>query len=140
MACSSPALAISFDANGTLHQVSFNEFSGDQIRNFVDAASLATTATGALSQTGETRVARRLWTVAAYCDVQTVYDLEALYVAWDTTRAQGEVAVISISDQTRMPTGSAALTAQGIFSASPQISQGLNGSALYLVSFALLEV
>lgn len=140
MACNSPGITIQFDESGTLHTVKFTDFGGDAVRGYVDAAAITFSATGSSSQTGQTRAARKSWTVAAHCKPADAFALEALYEAYDAVRATGATAVVAVSDETRRPSGAAALTATAVFTSAPVFDGGMNGSPVHVVSFGLTEV
>lgn len=135
-----PGITVSFSDGATLHSVRFDQFTGDFPRSFADTASLSFSATGALSQTGMTRQARRMWAVGANCSEATTYALEELYLAYDAVRATGATAVVAITDETRVADINTPITANAVFTAAPAISGGRNGSPLWTVSFALTEV
>ena len=140
MAANSPGLTIQFDANGTLHTVKFTDFGGESVRGFVDTAPASFSATGSLSQSGQTRATRRTWTVAAHVKEADSYKLEALYEAYDALRATGATAVVAVTDETRRPAGAAPLTASAIFTAAPTFDGGQNGNPNHVISFGLTEV
>lgn len=140
MACNSPGITVAFDDNGTLHSVSFTEFGGESVRSYVEAAALSFSATGSSSQTGQTRGARRMWTVSSHCKAADAYALEALYEAYDAVRATGAVAVVAVVDETRKPASASPITATAVFTSAPTFDGGHNGSPVHIVSFGLTEV
>ena len=140
MACNqSPGITIGFSGSAS-HSVRFDQFTGETPRSFSDAASASFSASGALVQSGNSRKARRLWTIASHVKAAEVYALEALYLDWDEYRASGAAAAVSVSDETRVPDPNYPILANAVFTAAPAVSGGANGALLYVVSFSLLEV
>ena len=123
------------------HKAVLTDFAGDGIpRSFADAAQISYGATGAVVQGGSSRAARRLWTVVAYCPFDVAYELEDLYVSWDTERASGKNAVVYVTDTTFLRPGVSAIQAYTLFSDAVRVSPIKAGVALALVSFGLSEV
>lgn len=137
----SPGVTISYISGQTTYSIKFTEFGDQMPRSYIEAAGVNFSATGAISLTGQTRAARRLWTISSYVRPEIVYQLEDLYQAYEVERASGAAAAVAVSDETRRPEGAAPITATTVFSTAPTfdlISNG--GDGIYLVTFGLTEI
>lgn len=109
-------------------------------RSYVDSATLNFGATGSAIQSGSSRNVRRVWTINTVAEREATYALEDLYEAWDTARATGAIAVVTLVDEVTASTAGTAITATTVFSEPLTIELFGNGSPLYRVSFGLTEV
>ena len=132
-----PGLTLSFST----YTVRLERFSGGGAqRSYIDTASLNFSATGSAIQSGNTRAARRLWTVNLLAEKADAFLLEDLYEAWDTMRATGANAIVSISDEVTVRDSTTPISANTVFTDPVGIELLGNGSPLYRVSFGLSEV
>ena len=132
-----PGLTLSFST----YTVRLERFSGGGAqRSYVDTASLNFSATGSAVQSGNTRAARRLWTVNLLVKAEDAYQLEDLYEAWDTLRATGANAIVAITDEVTVRDAGSPLTANTVFTEPVSLEVVGNGNPLYRVSFGLSEV
>jgi len=132
-----PGLTLSFST----YTVRLERFSGGGAqRSYVDTASLNFSATGSAVQSGNTRAARRLWTVNLLVKSEDAYELEDLYEAWDTLRATGANAIVAITDEITVRDSAAPITANTVFTEPVSLEVVGNGNPLYRVSFGLSEV
>jgi len=129
-----PYLRLQF---GTYTQTLDRFSGGGAQRTYVDTATLDFSATGTAIQSGSTRSARRIWAVSLLLNKDDAFDLQDLYEAWDTERASGGTAVVSLTDQI---TGRNSFTANTVFTEAVNIELVGNGAPLYRVSFSLTEV
>lgn len=134
-------MAVGITLTHGTHTVRLEMFGGGGVtRQYVDAATLNFSATGSAIQSGNTRVARRLWTVSLLADNDTAYDLEDLYRAWDTLRATGAVAIVTLVDEVNVRNPASPTTASTVFTEPVNIEVVPNGAGYYRVSFGLNEV
>ena len=136
-----PGITISYAKDGTSYSLKFTEFGDTAPRSYAESTSVNFSATGAISLSGQTRAARRLWTITSYVSPDVVYQLEDLYQAYEEERASGAAAAVAISDETRRPEGAAPITATAVFSTAPTfdlISNG--GGGRWMITFGLTEV
>jgi hypothetical protein len=132
-----PGLTLSFST----YTVRLERFSGGGAqRSYVDIASLNFSATGSAVQSGNTRAARRLWTVNLLVKSEDAYELEDLYEAWDNLRATGANAIVAITDEVTVRDAGSPLTANTVFTEPVSLEVVGNGNPLYRVSFGLSEV
>lgn len=139
MACiQHPGITVTFTDGSTLYKVQVDKFTAEP-RQFVEVAQLSFSVPGTATQIGGSRPNRMTWAVSAFADDDTCYSLDELYRAWDATRASGQVAVVAVTDQTRVrdPINSP-ITASAVFTAAP-IFERRPGN-LDLLSFGLTEV
>lgn len=132
-----PGITLTFGAQ-TLRLERFNG-AGAQ-RSYIDTASIQFSVTGSAVQSGSTRPTRKLWTISTVLEKDDAYDILDLYEAWDTERATGAVAVLTLVDEITTRNPGAPITASVVFSDPANIELIGNGSPLYRVSFGLSEV
>tara|TARA_B100000902_G_scaffold353442_1_gene364879 strand:+ start:457 stop:852 length:396 start_codon:yes stop_codon:yes gene_type:complete len=129
-----PALQLSFGS----YNITLDRFGGGGAqRTYVDTATLNFSTTGTAIQSGSSRAARRLWAVDLLLNKADAFELQDLYEDWDTARAGGSAAIISLTDQI---TGRNSFTANTVFTEAVNIELVGNGAPLYRVSFSLTEV
>lgn len=115
-------------------------FQGDAYpRTFVEAATVNFSVAGAQVQSGVTRPARYVWAISAVIDAAVAFDLQDLYKDWDTQRATGAVAVVTVTDSTFKRKSDPAIVCKAVFTAAPVFAPR-NASGLIWADLALIEV
>lgn len=132
-----PGILLNYEA----YTVRLERFSGGGAqRSYVDSATLNFSATGSAVQSGSTRVARRLWTVNLLVKKEDAFTLQGLYEAWDSSRASGANAVVSITDEITVQDPTVPIQTLTVFTEPVSLEVVGNGTPLYRVSFGLSEV
>ena len=115
--------------------VQFTDFtSGDLPRQYENAAAFNRSQTGALIQSGPRFTQKYMWTIDCMVDTNVAEDLDALYSAWDSDRAQGQSVAVGITDATFGST----LTSQATFTSAPTFTYASPRKTI--VSFGLMQV
>lgn len=121
--------------------VRLERFSGGGAnRSYVEAASLSFASTGSAIMSGSNRNVRKLWTVSSLVEKADAFALDELYKEWDSTRATGAVATVTLRDEVTVLNPASPTILATVFSQPVTIEVGENGSPLYRVSFSLTEV
>lgn len=115
--------------------VQFTDFtSTDFPRQYENAAGFNRSQTGALIQSGPRYDQKYIWTIDCLVDTTDAYDLDALYKAWDSDRAQGKSVAVGITDATF----GATLASQATFVSAPVFTYASPRKTI--VSFGLTQV
>lgn len=133
-----PGISVTFTDGTTLYKVEVDKFTAEP-RQFVEVAQLNFSTAGTATQNGSSRPNRMTWAISAFADNEMCFALDELYRAWDTARANGQTAVVAVTDQTRVrdPINSP-ITASAVFTAAPIFEK--RPGKYDLLSFGLTEV
>jgi hypothetical protein len=134
-----PGITVSFQDGATLRSARVDLFTErDLPRSYLNGSDLAFSNPGSAVQSGSTRAARLIWSVAGYVNKATALDLMDLFAAWDVKRATGAVSVVRITDETFLRVGAPPITSMGIFTTPVKVTRTHEDS--YLVSYGVTEV
>ncbi len=129
-------LGISFTpAGGTELSFVFKNFGGNEIpRTYQSAASFSFSANGTSILGGPAYRQKYQWVMSSVVEKAEAEEIDTLFQAWDTDRAEGLPAACGIIDQTFGPE----VSANAVFVTPPSYVR--YGPRLMLVSFGLEEV
>lgn len=129
------AIGIAYSGTGGTHNVVFREFLTQSIpRQYESTTSFTRSASGASILAGNSGVQKRIWVVSAHVTQAEAQELDDMFAAWDTDRANGQTVGCGLTDTCWGPT----INATVIFSTPP--SYIYINPKLAQVDFAVTEV
>jgi len=121
-----------------LSAIVLDQFTGKQLpRQIKYEANVEYTAAGLVVLDGPSQAHKRLWTISALTNKTVAINLVNLFSTWDAARANGNIAGLTITDETF---GSSTGAVNVFFSSPPQPEIVGEVNTLWQVGFSLAEI